>query len=342
MKTSLVALCLFCAGLSAQTSVALVAATPIAAHTLAAAGPATLQGIPAGQPIAGSPNNVFLNTSQSPTPAYLSATTIVYPTLPNQGGAGFNFFERAYARGTAADLAGSSPSAAAAGATFGPHAVLATFSAAPGTVGRIVVSYRTSAANVAGTTGASVDIGNDGTAEFAQAAGAQWSSPVTIGPSGQLVVRVANECRSAGNGTATTVYTWTELFVAFQPDLAANCTFTNYGQGCAGVQAAGTELVVGTTRTILVLATGCFPSSPAIVATGSQQLGLQLPGGCSLLCNAEGVALAAADAAGNASTTWTLPITVVGTTFVQFLPVVDVNGALQLRASNGVRIDCVR
>lgn len=338
----IVMLCLAAAGaLPAQASVTLAAATPIAVATVASSGATTFQGIPQGQPIGASPNQVFLTTNQSPSGSYVSATTICYPTLGYQGSAGFNFFERAYARGTAGDVAGTSASGAAAGATFGPHAVLATFQAAPGTVGRIVVQFRRSAAN-GGTASAAVDVGNDGTAEFAQAGAGSAALPYTFGASGQVDVRVGNECRSAGNGTSATVYTWTELYVGFQPDLTATCTFTNYGQGCGGAQAAGTELVVGNTRTILMLATGCFPNSPALVATGSQQVGLQLPGGCSLLCNAEGVRLAAADAAGNATATWTIPTTVVGTTFVQFLPLADVNGALVLRASNGVRVDCVR
>ncbi|MBM4060394.1 MAG: hypothetical protein FJ265_04740 [Planctomycetes bacterium] len=329
------------APLAAQTTVAVTAATPIAALTAAAAGPTTFQGVPQGQPIGTSPNQLFLTTSQSPPNTYLSATTICYPTLPYQGGIGINFFERAYARGTASDLAGSSASPAQAGATFGPHAVLATFSAPPGTVGRIVVSFRRSSSN-GGSASTAIDVGNDGTVEFASVTAADWSLPCTIGPSGQVTVRAGNECRSAGNGTSTTVYTWTELYVAFRPDLTATCTITSYGQGCSGVQAAGTELVVGTTRTVIVLATGCFPNSPAIVATGSQQLGLQLPGGCSLLCNAEGIALALADAAGNATQTWSIPVTVVGTTYVQFLPIADVNGALVIRASNGVRVACTR
>lgn len=327
--------------LSAQASVSLVAATPIAAMTSAAGGATTLQGVPLGRVIAGSPNNVFLTTNQSPTGTYLSASTICYPTQSYQGSAGFNFFERAYARGTAADAAGSSAASAQAGATFGAHAVLATFSATPGTVGRIVVSFRASAAP-GGTTGAAIDVGNDGTAEFAQAGAGEYSLPYTFGSSGQVAVRVANECRQVGNGTTSMLYTWTELYVSFRPDLTATCTIANYGTGCGGAQAAATELVVGGSRTIVALATGCFPSSPAIVATGSQQVGLQLPGGCSLLCNAEGIALSLADAAGNATATWTIPVTVVGTTFVQFLPIADQNGALVIRATNGVRIDCVR
>lgn len=342
MKRFVVSFLLAAAGaLPAQASVSLVAATPVAAATAASGGSTTFQGIPQGRPIGASPNNVFLTTSQSPTGAYLSATTICYPTSSYQGSAGFNFFERAYARGTANDVAGSSASGAAAGATFGPHAVLATFQAPPGTVGRLIVQFRRSAAN-GGTASAAVDVGNDGTAEFAQTAAGNLSLPYTFGGSGQVDVRVANECRSVGNGSSTTVYTWTEVFVGFQPDLTATCTFTNYGQGCGGVQAAGTELVVGNTRTILMSAIGGFPNDPVLVATGSQQVGLQLPGGCSLLCNAEGVRLVTADASGTASTTWTIPTTAIGTAYVQFLPLTDVNGALVLRASNGVRIDCVR
>ena len=296
----------------------------------------------AGTPIASAPQNVFQNTSQSPAGSYLSATTIVYPTMPYQGGAGFNFFERAYARGTAQDVAGSSSSASAAGFSFGPHQVLASFGAAPGTAGHIKVSWRNNAATVGPTavTGVLVDIGDDGVPEVQQAAAGEFSIPFTFGPSGQVAVRVGNECRSNGDGTNNLVYAWTELWVAFQPDLTATCTFTNYGQGCAGVQAGGNQLVVGNTRTIFLLATGCFPSSPTIVAIGSQPLALPLPNGCALLSNAGSLALVPADAAGNATVSWSIPVTVTGTSFAQFLPIADVGGLLAIRASNGVRIDC--
>lgn len=341
MRAALAVSLVLCGSAVAQTTVTLVAATPIAACTVAAGGATTFQGVPQGHAIGVSPNQLLLGTSQNPATAYLSATTIAYPTSPVQGGIGFNFFERATARGSASDVAGSSASASQSGATLGSHAVLATFQAAPGTVGRILVSFRRSAAN-GGTAAASVDVGNDGSVEFASTTAAETSYPCTIGPSGLVVVRVGNDCRSAGNGSSTSVYTWTELHVAFRPDLTATCTFTNYGTGCGGAQAAGNELVVGATRTITVLATGCFPSSPALLATGSQQLGLSLPAGCTLLCNAEGVAIVVADAAGNATSTWSVPTTLVGTTFVQFLPIADVNGLLALRATNGIRIDCVR
>ncbi|MFO1076759.1 MAG: hypothetical protein U1E73_03430 [Planctomycetota bacterium] len=325
--------------LAAQTTLSMVSATPIAAATSQAGGVATLQGIGQNATIGSSPNNVFLMTSQSPAGAYLSATTICYPTLPYQGGIGFNFFERAYARGTANDLAGSSASTSSTGVAFGPHAVLATFAAAPGTVGHVVVSWRTSS----GTTGvksARVDIDDDGVPEVSQSAAQEFSFPYTIGPSGTLVVRASNECASSGNGTSSTIYTWTEMWVGFMPDLTANCTITTYGQGCGGVAATGADAVNGSTRTLTVSATGCYPNSPALVATGSQQISLPLLLGCTLLCNAEGVAVVAADGNGDAAATWNIPATVVGTTHVQILPLTVLNGALALSASNGVRIVC--
>ena len=323
-----------------QTTVSLSAATPIAALTSAAGGTTSFHGIPQAQPIGASPLNVFLSTTQNVAGSYLSASTIIYPTAGYQGGAGFNFFERANARGSAIEAAGTSASPAQTGAAFGAHAVLAVFSAPQGTQGRVRVSFRNNAGPNS-TTGATVDVGNDGIFEVNQANPGEFNLPYTFGASGQVAVRVGNLCRSNGNGTAAWTYTWTELYVGFQPDLTATCTFTNYGQGCGGVQAAGNQLVVGNTRTIFMLATGCFANSPAIVAHGSNQLALPLPAGCALLCNAEGLAVTLADAAGNATWSWTTPVTTVGTTHVQFLPIVDQGGALVLRASNGVRIDLV-
>jgi dihydropteroate synthase type 2 len=111
--------------------------------------------------------------------------------------------------------------------------------------------------------------------------------------SGQVVVRVGNECRSTGTGSSTWEYTWTELWVGFQPDLTASCTITSYGAGCAGAQAAGNHVVVGNT------------------------LSLPLLNGCSLPCNGETLAVTTADAAGNATANWAIPATALGTTHVR-------------------------
>ena len=328
------------AGLSAQATVTLSAATPIATMTSAAA--QTFAVTPQGTAIGSSPNQVFQSSSQSPSPDWLTATTIIYPTAGFSGGAGFNFFERATTRAAVGDSSGTSQSAAAAGATFGGHGVLASFAAAPGTPGNIVISWRNNLATVGanGTANCVIDIGNDGTLEVSQAAQQNFSFPYTFGASGMVDVLVNNECRSDGNGLGTSVYTWTELYVSFQPDQTASCTFTNYGQGCAGAQLAGNELVVGNTRSVFMLGTGCFVNSPVIVAIGSQQVGIPLLSGCSLLSNANSLQVVPADGAGNATVSWNLPVTAVGTTFVQFLPIADVNGLLAIRASNGVQLTC--
>jgi hypothetical protein len=167
--------------------------------------------------------------------------------------------------------------------------VLAVFSAPQGTQGHVRVSFRNNAGptTTSSTTGASVDIGNDGIFEVNQANAGEFDLPTRSARAARSRCASATCARSNGNGTAATIYTWTEVYVGFQPDLTATCTFTNYGQGCGGVQAAGNELVVGNTRTIFMLATGCFPNSPTIVANGSSQIALPLPAGCALLCNAE-------------------------------------------------------
>jgi hypothetical protein len=327
--------------LCAQTTVSLVAATPIAALTSIGGGTSTtFDGKPSGQAIGSYPNSIGLSTSQTVGSNYASAHTICHPSGGYQGSAGFNFFERAYARGSATESAGSSASASSAGATFGGHSVLATFSAAHGTVGRITISWRN---NVPATGSASmaIDIGNDGVVEFAQSQAQEISVPYTFGASGQIQVLVTNECRSTGDGTTSTVYTWTELYVHFRPDLTATSTFTPYGQGCSGVTLSATDLVVGNQRTLFMLGTNCFPNSVVVVAFGHDQMNLPLLQGCSLLCNAEWLMLASSDAAGNATLAQTFPATTVGTVFSQFLPLMDSGGALVITASNGVRIDLV-
>ena len=346
MRASLLTvLPLLAASLSAQTTVTLSAATPIStmtSSTMTSSSAQTFEVTPQGAAIGSSPNQVFQNSSQSPSPNWLTATTIIYPTAGFSGGAGFNFFERATTRGAVGDSSGTSQSASATGAAFGGHGVLATFAAAPGTAGNIVISWRNNLTTVGanGTANCQIDVDNDGTLEVSQSAAQNFTFPYTIGASGMLDVLVNNECRSDGDGQGTNVYTWTELFVSFQPDQTASCSFNNYGQGCAGSQLAGNELVVGNTRTVFMLGTGCFPASPVVVVIGSQQVGLPLLNGCSLLSNADSLQLVTADAGGNATVSWNMPITAVGTTFVQFLPIADVNGLLAIRASNGVQLTC--
>ncbi|MCR9245004.1 MAG: hypothetical protein NXI31_08220 [bacterium] len=339
MRISHIACLLLSSGLAAQTTVTMTAATPIAALTSAASGPTTFEGIGQGTPIGAYPNNILLSTNQSPGGSYLSASTIIYPTLAYQGGIGFNFFERAYVRGGPNDRSGSSASAMQNGATFAPHAVLATFSAAPGTAGNITISFRNSGAST-GTLGAFLDIDDDGTREFDQSAAASFSVPYTFDPTGQVVVRVGNECQATGTGTSATSYAWTEVWVGFRPDLTATCNVTSYGQGCGGVTAVGSESVSNNVRTLTVDGSGCYANSPVIVATGSQQLSLPLLLNCTLLSNAEGVSLTTADALGDASISWTIPATLVGNQNIQLLPISTVNGALVLSASNGVEFDC--
>ncbi|MCA8966449.1 MAG: hypothetical protein H6838_18115 [Planctomycetes bacterium] len=337
MKSSLL-LCVLATAATAvaQTTVNTIALTPIAALTRSSAGD-TFDGIAANTAIGSSPTNVFLGQSQSQA-GYQSATTIIYPTMPYQGGIGVNFFERAYARGTTSAEAGSSASATAAGATFGPHAILCTFHASPGTVGHIILNFRASTAPN-GATSFALDVDNDNVVDASGTATTNVSLPYTFGPSGSVDVRVDNECYAVGNGSSSTQYSWTEIWVAFRPDLTATCTIQNYGTGCGPV-AAGNELVIGNQRVLTMLVTGCYPNAPVIAVTGTQQLNLQLPGGCALLSSGEAITLLTADGAGLASKSWTIPVTALGTAFHQFLPVTLQGNSLVFSASNGVRIDC--
>lgn len=343
MRFPLLTLVLLTPGLAAQTTVSIRSASPISVMTNVAGGNVTFDGIPQNRTIGAWPNHVALSTSQSPagTGKFLLASTSINPTVAYQGGIGLNFFEHAYCRGDANDFAGSSNSATQSGATLGAHTVLATFSAAPGTVGEIRISLRTNP-GTNGTVFATVDVDNDGSNEFAQGTGASVSIPYTIGQSGQVTVRVGNECNVSGLGVSTYNRAYSEIWVGFMPDLTATCNITSYGQGCGGVQATGSDQVTGPTRTLMAHVTGAFPNDPVIVATGSQQISLPLLGGCSLLCNAENVSLVTANGAGAATESWTLPATTIGTTYIQMLPVTLQNGSLVLKASNGIRAHCFR
>jgi hypothetical protein len=290
--------------------------------------------VAAGTPIGGSPTNLFLQTSQN-TVGYQSATTICYPTQPYQGGIGVNFFERAYARGDAAAQAGT-----VAGGGFAPHAILATFNAAPGTAGNLILQFRKQTA-AGGRTSFAMDVGNDGVLDAQGNQATTVTLPYTFGASGSVAVRVDNECFAVGNGSTSTMYSWTEIWIGFRPDLTATSTIAAYGQSC-GPTAVGSDLVVGNQRILTMLVTGCYPNSPVIAVTGTQANNLQLPGGCSLLCSGEAITLLNADATGLAAKTWSIPVTAIGTAFHQFLPITLSGGNLVITASNGVRIDCVR
>ena len=342
MRSLLPTLCLFPAALfsaslaAQQATIAIQSATPISLFTSDSVGTTTFETVAAGTTIGYWPNGVSFSSSQYPNGKSFFATTSIYPTQPSYGGIGLNYFARAGCRGVAGDFAGTSNSANAAGATAGSHAVLATISAPPGTIGEFSISHLVNPGNN-GIATASVDIDNDGSIEWS---GGSTTIPYTFGASGQVTVRIDNRSWSPGVGTATYNSTFSDVSFWFFPDQTATCTITNYGQGCSGVQASATEIVAGTTRNLIALATGCFPSNPVIVASGSQQLGLPLLGGCSLLCTAETLEIITADAAGNATKSWSIPTTATGVTYLQMLPIDLQNGSLVLTASNGVRIGC--
>ena len=203
-------------------------------------------------------------------------------------------------------------------------------------------SFRTGGTSPAtATVGGSVDIGNDGTVEFSTAAGASREFGYTIGASGSVTVRVTNECVVTGTGNPQDFASaWTEIAIAYRPDINSTCTITTYGNGCAGVTAAGTSSVLGTNRVFSFLVTGAPVNSTVIAATGVQRLNLQLPGTCSLLTNAVVVRLIPSDGVGNATDSFTAAASATGRTYHQFFPLDFVGNNLVLTASNGVEVDC--
>lgn len=328
-----------------QTTLSIVTDGPFGAGAAAGAQSA-VDGIPTGSTVGGFPNNLSLRGRVDlPTGAYASSTTLAYPTQPYAGGAGLNFFERAYARGTSAEQSGSVASAAGPVGAFGPHALLATFQAAPGTVGKIVFSYRVGP-YATSTTSGSIDVGNDGTVE-ASGAGASTSQevPFTFGPSGSVDVRITNECHVTGTGNVQDfAYAWTEIWVGFRPDLNATCTISSIGQGCNGLSESASETTAGANRVLNFVLSGAAPGSVAISMFGSTQLGLALPGaaGCTLLTNADVFGLVTVGATGIGVDTLVIPMTTTGRVYHQYLPLDVVGGNLVLATTNAIRVDCVR
>ncbi|MBK9385790.1 MAG: hypothetical protein IPN34_13350 [Planctomycetes bacterium] len=298
------------------------------------------EGVAAGTPI-GSSNRLYVNALLSQG-TYLSATTIAYPTQPFENGIGCNFFERAYARGAASDVAGTSASPAATGAQHGPHALLLSFQNTPGTAGKIVFHFRANPGTTGSTSGA-IDLDNNGTIEFRATQTATQEFPFTFGPTGSLDLRVLNDCSVRGTGNTSDFQSaWTEIWVGFLPDLTATSSFTSYGAGCSGAQAFGGDVLLGSNRVVTMLVSGAFPNDPVLGVSGTQPLNIPLPGGCSLLATVEVVTVLTADASGNATQTWTMPATLTGIAYHQFLPLSLQSGALVLRASDGVRMELRR
>lgn len=338
MRTALTLIALAGAA-SAQANLVITADGPVSSYAVAGSG-SDFDSVPGGTVIGRFPNTLDIGASVNPgsTPNARSVTL----AYPSGFGArtGLNFFERSYCRGALTDRSGTSASATANGANWGGHSLLATFTSPTAIRGELQLSFRADT-DTTGTVGAALDIGNDGTVEFSASSGGSFTFPISLAANTPLVCRLTNQCEVTGTGNVNDFqYCWTELYFAFVEAQNTTCAFNNYGAGCGGATAAGADVTVGSQRVVTFVVNGAFPNMPVINAIGDQQLNVPLLAGCNLLCNAIDVSLMQADATGTAVESYTMPLTMAGRSFHQFLPIDIVGNTLVVRTTNGIDFAC--
>ena len=337
LRAPAVAATLFAAGLSAQVTVSLTTATAAGARA-AVAGKVVVQGTPANtlipldRPLVHTASS-SASATQSGSASLLAGAFSSYP--------GVNLVGDANARGDASDGAGSAPAASAQNSAFGAAAFLMRFSTPQATSGYLAFTWQTVEQQTA-TVGATVDIGDNSSIEWTgtgtQSAMRSYSLPVQI-PAQGLVVRLAVQNLANGAGqTLGSSRAYVALRLRFVAASAFQCKVTPYGQGC-GPQLAGSVVTLGGQHVITLALTGGYPGSFALHAIGTQQINLNLGGGCALLSNAVFIGLEPTDANGDAVQILRLPVTTTGSSYHQYLPLAVQGGNLVLRASNGLKIE---
>jgi hypothetical protein len=187
-----------------------------------------------------------------------------------------------------------------------------------------------------------IDVGNDASIEFNQGVdGTPHVFEFVIGGTGATVARVVAEAIAAPN-TPTERATYL-LNAAFDvlPAAEQPCRFIPYGQGCDGAAMTGNDRLVGPTHNIEVNVTGIFPNSPVALLFGLQPLNLQIPGfRCNLLVDPVVSLPIFSDANGNLDNSFFVTGDLAGNTFIQAIAVRRGGQGLELRSTNGVRMDC--
>jgi hypothetical protein len=310
----------------------LTSVTPIAAlATASSILPASFVGVPAG--VAGP---VAVQTSGYPA----SGTQIgANAVVSGSGGAIVTLRSNVIMTRLSATAwaTGTSPSPAAAGATFGPVEVLGRLQFPPGTRGNVTITYSRVNPVLSGTATivnqGLIDIDADGTPELVAPSSVVLRR--TVGANGELLVRIVMENHATTTGTLISTCNFSASFV---PDPPATCTITSYGTPCGGAQSSGSESSLGALRAITLLSSGGFARAPVVSTFGTQNSGPVLPGGCQLLNEASMLMLLTSDASGFATQVITVPVSAIGTLYQQFVPIDP--ATLAIRASNGLAIDC--
>lgn len=289
---------------------------------------------PAGTPVLAGSGSLFLSARRQLTGEYASFTSIAYPQA---SGTSVAVLERGYARGSSSSGGGTTagtPSLAA-------HSYLMTIRAAAPVTGVLRVSWNAQARNGARISGAA-DIGDDGSTEWSSGTpGAPTWFALRL-PAGITPVKLTVDGAASGTGNpADYVDYFADLFVGFTIDRVSACTFATYGTGC-GPAIAGSLTTANGRHALTISLTGGFPNASALALVGQNPLSLGLGNGCSLLTDVTFATVISTDATGDGSETHSIPSTDGGTLLFQFLPLDVAGGNLVLRATDGLRLDCVR
>ncbi|MEZ5988042.1 MAG: hypothetical protein R3F30_02745 [Planctomycetota bacterium] len=295
------------------------------------------EGWAANTNIGKSPYSMNMVQSISASPEYASSICLAYPQYYGNSVA---ILERGYARGATTTTGGTSASASATGAGWGAHSFLITITGPANTAGELSVSWHSKEDPTTTSIQGWIDIGNDNSVEWnpkgTMADRRTWK--MTLGAS-PVVVKVTVQGIARGTGNALDYQDYfTDCFVGFFEDQTTTVSVTSYGAGCGGAALNGSSVLVGQEHVFTLKCTGGFANAWAISAVGNAQLGLPLPGGCSLLSNAVVLTLLKADAQGVSGEIFKSRSTKAFTSYHQYLPIDLVGNTLVLRATNGLKV----
>jgi hypothetical protein len=218
----------------------------------------------------------------------------------------------------------------------GPHDLRMRVAGAAGARGKVEVwamGFATSGAR----TSIAVDVGADGTEDYAYVAAAavvfdrrQWN--VRLGALGLLDVVIRTEGRAAVPAGGRATY-FSGVTVRFTP--GAFCDVAAYGAAC-GPRLTGYDAAAGGARRLEVELAGAPASSPGFLVVGSSSVALPLPGGCTLLAEPALVLPFPSDARGDAVHALALPPADVALS----LRLQAIAATSRLFASNGLAVTC--
>ncbi len=195
-----------------------------------------------------------------------------------------------------------------------------------------------------GSASLAIDVGDDATLEFRQAVdGARHTFDFVLGGTGATVARVIVDGHAALAANSTRGAYQLDLDLSMEAAGEQPCQFTSYGQGCEGMSLGGVDRIIGTTHAIELNVRGAFPNMPVVLMFGERPLDLRIPGyQCNLLVNPLVSLPIQADGNGSLDNTFFVGAGIEGLVFIQAAALRRNGNALELRTSNGARMECGR